>query len=79
MDKLGKEVRDKVTGFTGIITGKIIYLFGCSQYSVQQKVDSEGKKPSTEWLDEGRIEVIGEGITHESVQAEKPGAEGLHL
>lgn len=30
---LGRKVRDKVTGFEGIVTGRATYLTGCDQYS----------------------------------------------
>ena len=70
---LGKKAKDKITGFEGIITGKAIYLFGCSQYSIAPSVDKEGKCKTSEWFDEGRIEVIGKGVAPEEVRAEKPG------
>ncbi len=77
MENLGKEGRDKITGFKGIIIGKINYLFGCAQYGIApQSFDHEkGTRPETQWFDEGRIEIIGEGIAPTEVQAEKPGAD----
>jgi len=59
---LGKEARDKVTGFTGIITGHCEYLTGCSQYGIQPKVDKEGKVPDTRWVDVNRCEIVGDGV-----------------
>ena len=77
MDNLGKLAKDKITNFEGIIIGKIIYLFGCNQYGLApQTFDKEkGKRAETEWFDEGRIEIIGEGINPSSVQADRPGAD----
>ena len=69
---LGKQVKDKVTGFEGIVIGKIEYLFGCNQYGIAPPV-KDNKVGDVSWFDEGRIEVIGEGVTAESVTAEKPG------
>ena len=69
----GKEGRDKVTGFKGIIVGKLQYMFGCTQYGLAPKVTKEGKCEETTWFDEGRIEVVGKGVQPEKVQAEKPG------
>ena len=37
MENLGKKAKDKITGFEGIIVGKIIYLFGCNQYGIAPK------------------------------------------
>ena len=72
MKYLGKEARDKVTGFEGIIIGKINYLFGCAQYGISPKA-KDGKVNETNWFDEGRIEIIGEGIAPDEVKADKNG------
>jgi len=73
--ELGKEARDKITNIKGIIVGRIEYLFGCHQYGIAGKVAKGGKRPETEWFDEGRIEIIGRGILVQEVQADKPGAD----
>jgi len=75
MDKLGKKGKDKITGFTGIITAKIFYLYGCAQYGLSPEIDKDGKKPQMEWFDEGRIEIIGPGVSAQEVQADEPGCE----
>lgn len=72
MNNLGKKGRDKITGFEGIITGKAIYLYGCSQYNLVPPA-KDGVIGSTEWFDEGRIEIIGEGVAPEDVRVEKNG------
>lgn len=71
--ELGKEAVDKITGFKGIIIGRIEYMFGCAQYGLSPKVGDDGKTLSTEWFDEGRIEIVGNGIAPEEVQVEKRG------
>ncbi len=75
----GKEAKDKITGFKGIITGRIDYLYGCSQYCLNPPLDKDGKKQNIEWFDEGRIEIIGDGINPESVKSDENGCEGFHL
>jgi len=72
MKNLGKEAKDKITGFEGIIIGKINYLFGCAQYGIAPK-SKDGKINDTNWFDEGRVEIIGNGITLEEVKVEKNG------
>jgi hypothetical protein len=73
MIKLGSKVRDKVTGFTGITTGRAEYLYGCNQYNIVPPVDA-GKLGETQWFDEGRIEVIEEEtIPAASVTVDKNG------
>lgn len=73
MITLGKEGRDKITDFQGIVTAKVEYLYGCSQYGLSPKVDENGKIGDTQFFDEGRIEVIGDGILPEEVKVEKNG------
>ena len=75
MDLLGKEAKDKITGFSGIITSKHIYLTGCNQYGLQPVIDKDGKVPLKEYFDEGRIEVLGDGVTAASVQTADPGCD----
>lgn len=72
---LGKKAKDKITGFEGIVTSKHIYLTGCNQYGLQPPIDKEGKVPSKEFFDEGRLEIIGEGISTESVSVEENGCD----
>lgn len=72
-EKLGKEGRDKVTGFKGIIVAKLTALFGCSQYGLAPPLNKDGTRADTCYFDEGRIEIIGKGIKPEEVKGEKPG------
>lgn len=74
---LGKLGRDKITGFEGIIIGVAYYLFGCAQYGLAPQTFNKesGKRADTEWFDEGRIEIIAEGIIAQEVSVEEPGAD----
>jgi hypothetical protein len=72
MIELGKKARDKVTGFEGVITGRAQYLTGCDQYVVVPLV-KDGSFQRGEWFDEGRLEVIGEGISAADVAGTRPG------
>ena len=75
--ELGKQAKDKITGFEGILVGRAEHLFGCNTYGIAPQVyDKEkGKRGDTEWFDEGRIQIIGEGITAEEVSTDKPGCD----
>lgn len=76
MENFGKRVRDKITGFTGVITARCDYMYGCTQYGVTPEVDKEGKLKDTAWFDKGRIEFLDTcAINAQDVQAEKPGCE----
>jgi len=74
--KLGVEAQDKITGFKGIITARVQYLYGCDQCGLQPPVDKDGKRQPSEFFDEGRLEVTGRGVLPEEVQSERgPGCE----
>lgn len=60
---LGSTVRDKVTGFTGIATSRVVYLNGCIQYGLRPKVGAEMKHPDTEYIDLGQLELVDAGIS----------------
>jgi len=75
-EKFGKLGKDRVTGFTGIIVAKVEYLYGCNQYALRPPVDPDKMElKDAQYFDEGRIEIIGQGIRAEDVQAKEPGAE----
>ena len=54
--ELGREVKCKVSGLTGIATARIEYLNGCFRICVQQKVDKDGKLPDAYYIDEPQLE-----------------------
>lgn len=71
--RFGKQARDKVTGFEGVITGKSIFMYGCEQLCLMPSVDKEGKMREGQWFDVARIELLEEKVKPAQVRAEKPG------
>ena len=58
MANLGDKVKDRINGFTGIVTGRAEYLYGCVQVLVAPTViGKDGKHPDSVWLDEDRVAV----------------------
>lgn len=55
---LGSEVRDTITGFTGIVTARTSYITGCDRYSVQPPLDKDGKYRESYAFDEPLLEVL---------------------
>jgi len=55
---LGVQVRDRITGFTGYTTGRVEYLTGCAQYTVQPPVKADGEFVEAHWFDEDRLEPL---------------------
>jgi hypothetical protein len=75
MLQLGVKAKDKITGHEGILTGRASYITGCDQYLVQPPA-KDGEFKNGTWIDEGRLEVTGEGVTAESVKADDNGGPG---
>ena len=53
---LGATVRDAITGYGGVVTGRADYITGCNQYLVQpERVTKDGAVVSAQWFDEHRL------------------------
>lgn len=68
MNYLGRTMKDRITGFTGVVTGHVNYLTGCSQVLVQPPgVNSDGNVVESRWFDIQRCEVLpGEALTFDN-------------
>lgn len=53
MIQLGLTVIDRITRFSGVVTGRATYLTGCDQYLVTPR----DPKSDPKWLDEQRLEI----------------------
>lgn len=58
--KLGSQVKDIVTGLTGIATSRTEYLNGCIRYGVDPGVDKDGKSREAQWVDVQQLVVLTE-------------------
>jgi hypothetical protein len=68
-------LRDKVTGYTGVVLGVSHYFTGCRHYGLaQQNIDkATGKLKEWEWLDETRLEFVKKsGITEAKEETSSP-------
>lgn len=54
---LGYRVRDRVTGFTGVITSISFDLYGCIQAVVNPGLDKDGKPQDQHWFDVNRLQL----------------------
>lgn len=64
--ELGQIVKDKVTGFIGVVVCRSQYLTGCNRYAIQARiVTPEGKIPEWVYFDEDLMLVEGENINIE--------------
>ncbi len=64
MIKFGSKVKCKVSGFTGIAVTRCEYLNGGIQDGVapEESKEKPAEMPSCQYIDQGQLEVVGEGI-----------------
>jgi hypothetical protein len=72
MVKLGDRVKDQITGFTGIATGRYEYLYGCVRVSVQAEKLKDGKVADGLVFYEDQLEVIKAGAVTGVAAKSKP-------
>lgn len=58
-DMLGKKAKDKVTGFTGVVTTLSYDLYGCIQVVVSPEA-KDGEIKLGHWCDVSRIEILSD-------------------
>ena len=58
IEYLGKEVKDAVTGFSGVVTSASFDLYGCVQLLVKPKIDNDGRIREGHWLDVTRLILV---------------------
>ena len=64
--ELGEELKDRITGFQGIVIARSQYLTGCNRYSLQkQKLNKDGKPEDWQAFDEDMLIHVGPGINAE--------------
>ncbi len=54
---LGLEVKDKITGFKGIVTGAVQYLDGENRSLVEGVATKNGECPHF-WFDDKRLQIV---------------------
>lgn len=60
--KLGDRVRDRITGFEGIVIGITEWLYQCRRPIVQAtSLNNDGKPTGSESFDEDQLEIIESG------------------
>ena len=60
INQLGLRVKDKVTGYTGVITSISFDLYGCVQAVVTAEIGEDGKHTSG-WYDVTRLVIVDGG------------------
>lgn len=66
--RLGDRVKDRVTGYKGIIDMRGQCLNGCVRYSIQAPVsEKDGAMPTGYWIDEAQLEFVDAGLNDNPV------------
>lgn len=68
---LGARVKDKITGFQGIVVARSEYLHGCWRVCIQPEELQEGKIAEAHWFDEPQVELIQENVV--ATSGKEPG------
>ena len=55
MVKLGDRVVDTLTGFSGVVTARTEYIYGCVQLLVVPRELKDGVPSEGQWIDEQRF------------------------
>ena len=58
LNLLGLKARDRVTGFTGIVSSVSFDLYGCIQAVLTPEIDKDGKPREGHWYDVNRLELL---------------------
>jgi hypothetical protein len=59
--KLGHIVKDRISGFTGVVVARTEWLFGCVRVNVEpMKLDKDDKAVGSRVFDEPQLEIVGE-------------------
>lgn len=59
---VGDRVKDRVTGFQGIVIGRSDYISGCDTYGVQPERLKDGIPQDTKWFDDPRLILVEAGV-----------------
>ena len=53
---MGKTVKDRITGYEGVVEVLSFWLTGCVNAGIRGKLDKDGKVPELEYFDTKRLE-----------------------
>lgn len=58
----GDKVKDRVSGFSGIVCARLEHLNGCKQYGIYPTVDKDGKIGDAHYIDGEQLELVDDGL-----------------
>lgn len=73
--ELGSKVRDRITGYIGIVVARSEWLYGCVRITVQQEGLDKDNKISHEVFDEAGLDTLMEAEKMIPVEERKTGGD----
>jgi hypothetical protein len=58
----GDKLRDRVTGFEGIVVSRGDHISGCDTYGLQPSTLKDGVPQDCKWFDDPRLELVQVGV-----------------
>jgi len=58
----GDVLKDKVSGFEGVVMVRAEYSTGCIHYGMQSQDMKDGEPRDWHWLDQSRLELVKSGV-----------------
>jgi heat shock protein HspQ len=68
----GDVLRDKVSGFTGVVMVRAEYSTGCHHYALCPQELHNGTLQEWQWLDQSRLELKATAVVQFKVDSAKP-------
>ena len=68
----GDILKDKVTGYQGVVMVRAEYSTGCLHYGLQGNELKDGMPPNWEWLDSTRLELVKSAQVIFDIDTSKP-------
>jgi hypothetical protein len=56
--ELGSKVKDRISGFVGIVYARTEWMYGCRRYTVQPQELKDGRPVESVAFDEDQLEVL---------------------
>lgn len=73
---LGEEVKDKITGVTGIVTAQTHWLTGCNTVTIKPRALKDGVPQDNMSFDEPWLERVGPGLRVDDKPKKARGSRG---
>ncbi len=69
---LGQKVRDRITGFEGIVVARTEWMYGCIRITIQPRgLTDDGKPIDSHTFDEPQLEVLADEVIY-TIPSNKP-------